>query len=341
MCGITYEFDSRPANGETRQIAEDLYWLRMPLPFSLEHINLWLLEDGDGWIVVDTGIGSETSKGVWKQTFEGPMAGRPVTHVIVTHLHPDHVGCAGWLAHEFHVDLWMSREEYMLCRILVQDTGRDAPPEAVGFYAAAGFTPEQLDRYRTNFGQFGKMVTRLPESYKRLKDGEHYRFGEHHWEIMIGRGHSPEHACLYCADCNLLLSGDQVLPTISSNVSVWPTEPKANPLRDWIDSLRHLKARIPEDVLVLPAHGMPFRGAHGRMDALVDEHVEKLDKLLDFCSEPRRAVDTFSTLYRAPIRADSMIMATGEALAHLHYLIDEAAVIAESDSDGIIWYQRN
>lgn len=341
MNGIAYEFDSKPANGETQQVADGLHWLRMPLPFSLEHINLWLLEDGDGWVVVDTGLGTRTTRSIWKQTFNSPMGGKPVTHVVVTHLHPDHVGCAGWLAQEFGVDLWMSREEYLLCRILVQDTGRDAPSEGVRFYKAAGFTSEALERYRKHFGQFGEVVARLPESYKRLRDGERHQFGSHEWEVMIGRGHSPEHACLYCAECNLLLSGDQVLPTISSNVSVWPTEPGANPLQDWIESLRSLKTRLPEDVLVLPAHGQPFRGAHDRMDALVDEHFEKLDKLLDCCREPRRAIDTFSSLYRAPIRDDSMIMATGEALAHLNYLIDENAIIAESDSDGIIWYQRN
>ena len=340
MNAIRYEFDAKPANGETMQVAEGLLWLRMPLPFSLEHINLWLLEDGDGWVIVDTGLGTNTTRSIWKQIFDDPMAGKPVTHVVVTHLHPDHAGCAGWLAREFDVDLWMSREEYLLCRILVQDTGREAPPEGVRFYQAAGFPPEALERYRENFGMFGKVVTRLPESYKRLKDGERHRFGDHEWEVMIGQGHSPEHACLYCTDCNLLLSGDQVLPTISSNVSVWPTEPGANPLRDWIESLRDLKGRLPEDVLVLPAHGQPFRGAHARMDALIDEHVEKLDKLLECCKEPRRAIDTFSSLYKAPIRADSMIMATGEALAHLNYLVDEGAMIAETDRDDITWYQR-
>lgn len=340
MDEIRYEFDSKPAIGETMQVADGLHWLRMPLPFSLNHINLWLLEDGDGWVVVDTGLGTETTRSIWQKTFDGPMAGRPVKHVVVTHLHPDHVGCAGWLAQEFDADLWMTREEYLLCRILVQDTGREAPPEGVRFYKAAGFTAEALDRYRSHFGQFGKVVATLPQSFRRLSDGEPLRFGDHEWEVMIGRGHSPEHACLYCADCNLLLSGDQVLPTISSNVSVWPTEPGANPLRDWIESLRSLKGRLPEDVLVLPAHGKPFRGAHARMDALIDEHVEKLDKLLDCCKEPRRAVDTFPSLYKAQIRADNMIMATGEALAHLNYLLEQDAVIAESDDDGIIWYQR-
>jgi glyoxylase-like metal-dependent hydrolase (beta-lactamase superfamily II) len=290
---------------------------------------------------VDTGLGTETTKDVWKATFDGPMGGHPVTHVIATHLHPDHVGCAGWLVREFHVDLWMSREEYMLCRILVGDTGRQAPPEGVQFYESAGFPSDAIDRYRKNFGMFGKMVAPMPESYKRLEDGQHHRFGDHEWEVMVGRGHSPEHACLYCADCNVLLSGDQVLPSISSNVSVWPTEPEANPLHDWISTLRGLKARLPEDVLVLPAHGKPFRGAHNRIDDLVNEHLDKLDQLLEFCKEPRRAIDAFPALFRSQVPDDHLIMATGEAIAHLNYLHNEGALIADTDGDGIIWYHRN
>jgi glyoxylase-like metal-dependent hydrolase (beta-lactamase superfamily II) len=219
--------------------------------------------------IVDTGICNSASKDIWRKIFSDTMRGLPVTHVIATHLHPDHLGCAGWLTRLFDVDLWMTREEYMLGRLLVADTGKPAPEEAIRFYTAAGFSEENLQEYRDRFGFFGRMVSRLPESYVRIHDNDRLALGEYSWRVLIGRGHSPEHACLYCEQQNLLISGDQVLPTISANVSVWPTEPAANPMQHWLESLAALREQIPDDVLVLPAHGKPFRGAHNRIDAII------------------------------------------------------------------------
>jgi glyoxylase-like metal-dependent hydrolase (beta-lactamase superfamily II) len=323
------------------EIADGVHWLRMPLPFTLDHINLWLLEDGDGWVIVDSGVMSEKSKDVWRSVFEGPMGGAPANHIVVTHLHPDHSGCAGWLAKHFGVDLWMPRAEYLLCRLLVADTGKEAPEEGLRFYRAAGFADNELHRYQELFGFFGRLVEPLPEAYRRLYDGRKGPIGNHEWEVVVGRGHSPEHACLYSESQNLFIAGDQVLPTISANVSVYPTEPDANPLEEWIDSLRAMKDRLPDDVLVLPAHGRPFRGAHERLDTLVDDHLRKLDALLDHLDQPCRAVDVFPALYRVGISGDNLIMATGEAVAHLHYLLAENSISADTDDDGVIWYRRN
>jgi len=338
---IQYEFDATPEPGKTLEIADGVHWLRMPLPFALDHINLWLFEDGDGWAIVDTGVGTDTSKNVWLSVFAEAMQGKPANHVIVTHLHPDHVDCAGWLADRFDVDLWMTRDEYLLCRILVADTGREAPEEGVAFYKAAGFPDDALRHYREIFGFFGRLVTPLPESYRRLYDGQRGPIGDHEWEVVVGRGHSPEHACFYSDEPGLLVAGDQVLPTISANVSVYPTEPEANPLNDWIESLRAMRTRIAADVLVLPAHGRPFRGAHERIDALIDEHLVKLDALVEHLATPCRAIDTFPALYRTGISGDNLIMATGEAVAHLHYLLAESAITAEPDDEGVLWYRRD
>ena len=336
---IDYAFDTKPAHGDVNDITDGIRWLRMPLPMQLEHINLWLLEDDEGTAIVDTGVFIDSNREIWQKTFDEDMSGQSVSRVLVTHLHPDHVGCAGWLAKQHDVELWMAREEYLLCRILIADTGRHAPEAGVRFYRAAGFPDDALHRYQEMFGMFGKYVSDLPESYHRMIDGTAITIGGSDWEVVVGRGHSPEHACLYNAERNVVISGDQILPTISSNVSVYPTEPKANPLRDWIESLTAMKARLPEDVLVLPAHGRPFRGAYERLDALVDEHLRGLDKLLELCSEPKRAIDVFPALFKGRISSGNLIMATGESVAHLNYLVEEGALVAEANSD-VLWYRR-
>lgn len=333
---ISYEFDVRPEAGDITTVADGVEWLRMPLPFSLSHINLWILRDAGQIAIVDTGIISGKSREIWK----GAIADRELSRVLVTHLHPDHIGCAGWLCAEHNVDLWMPREEYLLCRILVADTGRPAPDAGISFYRAAGFPEDALHRYQEMFGMFGKFVAPLPESYRRLRDADEISIDDSAWTVIVGRGHSPEHACLFNADRNVLISGDQLLPRISSNVSVYPTEPHANPLREWLESLAAMKDRIPADVLVLPAHGSPFRGARQRLDALIREHMLGLEKLLELCQEPRRAVDVFPALFKARISDSNLIMATGESMAHLNYLLAEGALEVETDAAGVNWYCR-
>lgn len=337
--GIRYEFDFRPETGEAVDIAPGLKWLRLPLPFLLGHINVWLLQDDVGWAIVDTGIFTNTSREVWKNIFITHLDGAPVSRVLVTHLHPDHVGCAGWLTRKFDVELWMSRDEYLLCRVLVADTGRRAPQEGIKFYATAGYSRESLERYTDLFGRFGKVVAPLPEAYRRLRDGMKFSIGPHTWEVMIGRGHSPEHACLYSDDLNVLISGDQILPTISSNVSVYPTEPAANPLAFWFESLKRLKDDLPDDVLVLPAHGKPFRGAGARLDELILEHETGLEKLRLLCKEPIRAVDAFPALFKSRITESNLIMATGEAISHLNYLLYRNEIEVETDASGVRWFR--
>ena len=331
-----YEFADTPDSGKTQTIAPGIDWLRMPLPFALSHINLWLLTEHDDLTIVDTGVDTDDSRTIWTTVLTGKP---PVGRIIVTHLHPDHAGCAGWLCRDHNAGLWMTREEYLLCRVLTADTGRHAPEAGVDFYRAAGFPEHALDRYQKMFGMFGKFVAELPETYTRLRDRERLDIGGRCWEVIVGRGHSPEHACLACHEDGLLISGDQLLPTISSNVSVFPTEPLADPLAEWLTSLKALKARVAEDVVVLPAHGRPFRGAHERLDELVREHESGLRALLRRLDEPRRAVDVFPALFKSPIKDGNLIMATGESVAHLNYLINQGAATRERDDDGVHWYR--
>lgn len=335
---LVHPFEKRPDPGGVLELAPDIRWLRLSLPFQLDHINVWLLREGAGWAVVDTGLFTRTTRTVWKDVLERALGGEKLTRVLVTHLHPDHVGCAGWLVQRFGIELWMTRAEYLLCRILVADTGKAAPETGTRFYHAAGFPPESMDRYMEHFGGFGRVVSPLPESFRRLEDGQNVRIGEDEWEVIIGRGHSPEHACLYCAGRNLLIAGDQLLPTISPNVSVYPTEPRANPLREWFSSLDMLENRLPRDVLVLPAHGRPFNGAHLRLEQLRREHLEGLEKLRSLCREPQRAVDVFPALFKSRIDERNLIMATGEALSHLRYLEALGELDRAADADGVDWF---
>jgi len=339
MSPIEYTFENSPETGEIRDITPDIKWLRLPLPFLLNHINVWLLRDKNGWALVDTGLFTRTTREVWDYVLRHHLNHEPITRILVTHLHPDHVGCAGWMAERFGTGLWMSREEYLLCRVLVADTGKPAPPAGLRFYTNAGFAHESLERYAEHFGAFGSVVSPLPETYRRLQEGMSVRIGENDWEVIVGRGHSPEHACLFCRELNLLISGDQILPTISSNVSVYPTEPSANPLAHWFDSLQKLKRVLPEDVLVLPAHGEPFTGAHVRLDQLTAEHEQGLVKLKKICAEPRRALDVFPALFKSRITDKNLIMATGEAISHLNYLLDLGEMTCWQDDGGVNWYQ--
>lgn len=335
---LDYEFTEHPELGQSNEILPGIRWLRMPLPFMLGHINLWLLKDGTGWTIVDTGLHTSVTRDLWLAVLAEQLRGDPVNRILVTHLHPDHVGCAGWLVERCRATLWMSREEYLLCRLLVADTGKEVPAAGLNFYTAAGFPETAIERYKKSFGMFGTVVAELPQSYRRISDGESIAIGQHNWTVIIGRGHSVEHACLYCDELNVLISGDQILPTISSNISVYPTEPGANPLANWLDSLTMLKQVLPADVLVLPAHGKPFRGAHLRLDQLIAEHMGGLDKLREACRAPVRAIDVFPTLFKSTINEGNLIMATGEAIAHLNFLLELNEVHSWLDDDQTRWY---
>jgi len=339
--GLTYPFgEETPEAGEIMSVAEGLYWVRMPLPFSLKFINLWLVDDGDGWTVIDTGMPLEDTKAAWRAIFSRELGGRPVKRIIVTHMHPDHVGNAGWISRKFPgAMLWMSRLEYLTCRTLVADTGREAPQAGIDFYHRAGWSEDEIETYKARFGGFGRGVSALPDAYFRLTDGMHFEMGGARWQVVMGAGHSPEHACLHCPEQNLLISGDQLLPRISSNVSVFPTEPAADPLSDWLASCAKLIEAVDEDVLVLPAHNTPFSGAHHRLQHLIDGHELGLTRLQARLAEaPRRVVDTFPALFGRKIGPEDYGMATGEALAHLNCLIIRGQARRETRPDGVDLY---
>jgi glyoxylase-like metal-dependent hydrolase (beta-lactamase superfamily II) len=343
---LIYPLQAPPPPGETLEIAPGVHWLRMQLPFALDHINLWALEDGDGWTVIDTGMQTPDIAAAWRTLIAGPMGDRPVKRVICTHMHPDHIGMAGWLTRRFNCRLWITRLEYVTCRMLVADSTREAPADAIRFYRARGWDDDALEDYKARFGRFGKMVYQLPDSYRRVVDGEELLIGGRVWRAVVGRGHSPEHLSLYCAhervahECSgLLISGDQVLPKITSNVSVFPTEPDADPLTDWLESLASIKERVPNDVLVLPSHNLPFTGLWARLEQLIRGHENALTRLTEALLEPKRAVDVFSLLFRRRVASEMLAMASGESVAHLNCLIHRGRITREGDEHGITWYR--
>jgi glyoxylase-like metal-dependent hydrolase (beta-lactamase superfamily II) len=331
---LHFPFPDPPAFGQVKPIGNGIHWLRMPLPFALDHINLWLIEHGDGWALIDTGIPDDTSRQLWQAVLAGPMAGRPLTRLVVTHFHPDHMGLAAWLQQQFPVEMEATLAEWLYGRMLSLDTSRVFVDSALCFYRGAGLDQTLLDLVARRGNAYGARVKHVPPTYRRLRKGDELVLGERAWTVMIGEGHAPELACLSCRELNILISSDQVLPSISPNVSIWPGEPDANPLALFLASLAQFRS-LPADTLVLPSHGLPFRGLHARVDELAVHHRERLDETWDACKQPVTAHDLVALLFRRQLDEHQLFFALGESLAHLHYLVGEGWVERETDAQGV------
>ncbi|MDX1580080.1 MAG: MBL fold metallo-hydrolase [Alphaproteobacteria bacterium] len=337
---LSYPYDDLPPAGTTREVAPGVHWLQMPLPFALDHINLYLIEDGEGWCVVDTGLKNEETQGYWEQIFETALGGKPVTRVIVTHLHPDHSGNAGWLCSRWNAALLMARAEYYQARALIGEGPQDFPPEAVEFYRKGGIDGDLLAEIsERGWGNFSNNVERFPVGYYRLLDEQELEIGGHTWRVITGSGHSPEHACLYCKELDVLISGDQVLPRITSNVSVNPNEPEENPLEFWIDSHAKFLKELPDSPLVLPSHDRPFYGLHDRLSYLIHHHEDRMLALEEACIEPKTSAQLLPVLFKRELDSFQTMLALGECIAHLHCLIRRGRIVREITPDEIYVYR--
>ncbi len=338
--------DAQPEAGRAQEVAPGVKWLRMPLPFALDHINLWLLRDEidgrQGWTIVDCGISRDEVKTLWEQVFEQELDGLPVLRVLVTHMHPDHVGLADWLCQRWQAPLWMSMTDFMVASLWSSRAGGSGAggEGAVAHFARHGLTdPEAQAQIRQRAGYYPNLVPSVPARFTRVMDGDLIRIGGHDWRAIVGYGHAPEHMSFFCADLGLLISGDMVLPRISTNVSVFDHEPDANPLPLYLRSL-NAYVDLPQDTLVLPSHGRPFRGLHERIAQQQQHHAERLAEVMQACAQaPQSTTDIVPVLFHRKLDLHQLTFAMGEALAHLHALYFEGRLKRATGDDGIVRFR--
>ena len=341
---LSYPFgDALPAIGTVAPLASGVKWLRMPLPFALDHINLWLVGDmregKAGWAAVDCGVANEATRAAWEHVFAGGMDGLGLTRVIATHCHPDHVGLADWLCQRFGAPFWATAGEYGFARMMSAGLPGVDGVAAIPHFERHGLADTALrEKMGERRNYYPSLVPSVPHAYTRMQDGQLLAIGEHHWRVIAGFGHSPEHAALYCEALGLLISGDMVLPRISTNVSVFAIEPEGNPLQQYLDSLARFEV-LPADTLVLPSHGKPFRGLHTRIAQLREHHAARLAEVLAAATVPVSAMDIVPVMFRRPLDAHTLTFALGEALAHLHKLWFDGALRRIVAADGTIRFQ--
>ncbi|HLU80055.1 MAG TPA: MBL fold metallo-hydrolase [Burkholderiaceae bacterium] len=343
---LEYPFgDTLAEPGSAFTVAEGVKWVRLPLPFVLDHINVWLLRDRfegrEGWTIVDCGVARPEVKAMWEQVFENALEGLPVLRVIVTHMHPDHIGLAGWLCERWNAPLWMTMTDYFQARNWAlppgsgQVTGGPNGESAVRHFSRHGLRdPEALEQIRQRAGYYPSLAGQPPHFFRRIMHGDRIVIGEREWQVIVGYGHAPEHASLYCDSLKVLISGDMVLPRISTNVSVFDFEPEANPLPLYLKSLERY-AHLAPDTLVLPSHGKPFRGLHERIAQQHAHHADRLAEVMEACVEPQSTADIVPVLFKRKLDLHQLTFAMGEALAHLHALYFEGRLQRHMDEDGI------
>jgi glyoxylase-like metal-dependent hydrolase (beta-lactamase superfamily II) len=335
--------DSGPANisyenralldGGPCPIVSGLHGVRFALPFALDHVNVWLVEEEDGWTVVDSGLADERTRERWRELVRGLLAERPIKRVLATHYHPDHMGLAGWLCAETGAELWTSRTEWLTARLYAQDASEEWVAAGRQFDRRAGLDDQLIEERAARGNLYRRRVVPPPPSFRRVRHGDLLQLDGSDWQVIVGRGHAPEMLCLFNEEHNVLIAGDQVLPRISPNVSVWPSEPEANPLADFLESLARFR-ELPEGCLVLPSHGLPFRGLRERIDQLIAHHDERLALALEACAAPVTLAEVMPRLFDRALDVHQLQFALGESLAHLNFLVGQGQLERRLDADG-------
>ncbi|MCQ0969008.1 MBL fold metallo-hydrolase (plasmid) [Paracoccus sp. TK19116] len=337
--GIRTPFSEPPAEGEAQEIAPGVLWMRLPLPMALDHVNAFAFADDDGWTTVDTGFDSRRTRAIWEALLAGPLAGRPVARLLATHHHPDHLGLAGWFQGR-GAALLTSRTAWLMARMLVLDDQPRPVPQALEFWRRAGMPADLLaERAAERPFNFADVVHPLPLGYTRLTEGDRILFGGRDWLVRVGHGHAPEHLTLWSQSDDLVIGGDQLLPSISPNLGVYPSEPDADPVGEWLSSCRAFAELAEPRHLVLPGHKLPFTGLPHRLGQLIENHVSALDRMeAAMALRPMSAVDAFETLFKRPIGRGEFGLALVEAVAHVNHLRRQGRVHKAGERDGaVLW----
>jgi glyoxylase-like metal-dependent hydrolase (beta-lactamase superfamily II) len=336
---LSFPFDGPPSPGTTREVAPGILWLRMPLPFALDHINLWLLRDGDGWTQVDCGYGDATTRELWNRHFLETLDGLPIRRIVATHYHPDHLGNAAWIADRFRCPVVMPQAEYLTAHAVADDRAGYGSVETSELFRAHGMSEEHLASLAARGNRYRHGVPELPTRYRRLSAGDHISIGKCRWRVIPGFGHSPEHAALHCEDLDICISGDMLLPKISTNVSVSPVEPEGDPLAGFLASIEAY-AELPAATLILPSHGLPFFGAAPRVMQLRNHHAARLAELEAAAETAVSATDVLHVLFRRTLDTQQRFFAMGEAIAHMNHLWHGDRLTKTIGGDGIIRFKR-
>ena len=338
---INYYLNLQPKLGNVENIAPGVWWIRMPLPMPLDHINLWLLDEEDGFTIIDTGVCSEKAKIVWRSVLKKVVKDKPVKRLIVTHCHPDHVGLAAWLTSSLKLPLYLPLTEWLYARMLALDNGPNYMAAFAELFQSTGCPKDLIDEIRNFPPLFSQYAEVPPNGIIRIQEGEILNIGKRKWRIIMGYGHSPEHACLVSETDGLFISGDIVLPRITPNIGVYPDQPDANPLNDYYYTLKKF-LDLPADLKVLPSHNEPFTGLHTRIAELINHHDSRLTIVRKCCLKPATAWEIAKELFnRRPLTSHNTVFAMPETLAHINELISRGEITKSTNRNGIDIYEKN
>lgn len=340
MTLIRFPVETPPEEAQATEIAPGILWLRLPLPMKLDHVNVYAIDDADGWTIVDTGFKSRRMIETWEAILAGPLKGKPVARVLVTHHHPDHIGMAGWLQ-ERGAELISSRTSWLFARMLTLDVQEKWPAETVAFYQSCGMAPEILDaRLAERPFNYADIVHPMPLGFRQLAEGDTITLGGRTWDVRLGNGHAPDHITLWSRDDSLIIAGDQILPGISPNIGVYVTEPEADPLGGWLQSCDRFAKLAREDHFALPGHKLPFTGLPSRMRQLAENHHHALDRLRDHLKTTSTAAECFMPVFKRQMGPSEYGLALVEAVAHLNHLHGLGDVTRERREDGAWLWRR-
>ncbi len=336
--GLRYPWDTPPGPDEAIEVATGVLWLRLPLPMKLDHVNVYAFDEGDSWTIIDTGFSSKKTKAIWTDLLAGPLGDKPVSRVVVTHHHPDHIGLAGWFQTEHGAELVTTRTAWLTARMLTLDAQETPASETLAFYRLSGMDREIYDKRAAERPfNFADIVDPLPLGFTRIKQGDQITIGGRVFDVHMGNGHAPEHATFWSRDDNLVIAGDQILSSISPNVGVYATEPMADPIGEWLEACERLAPMGREDHLVLGGHKLPFTGLPTRMRQLIDNHHGALKRLIKFIDTPKSASECFPTLFKRKIGEGEYGLALVEAVAHLSHLYQEGLATRVLRADDGAW----